>query len=145
MGNCLVLENKFVKVMKIDGKVLGYQTPLKVHQVLSDCIRHAISDTLPVQIPLSPDSSMRSGHLYYLLPPPLRSKDVKSTKKEPTQGTGLVRVKIVITKQDLKDMLAKGVLSVDEIVSRLQNKESSDSISNRNCSGWKPDLHSIPE
>ncbi|KAL5710646.1 hypothetical protein ACHQM5_021185 [Ranunculus cassubicifolius] len=142
MGNCLVSENKFVQVMKIDGKILEYRSPLKVHQVVSEFPGHAISESLPVHRHLCSDTNMRSGHLYYLLPPLIPTKDVQDAK-EPKQETGPVRIKIVITRQELKEILAKGVQSVDDVVSQLQNKERRDS--NRDCSGWKPNLHSIPE
>ncbi|KAL5710647.1 hypothetical protein ACHQM5_021186 [Ranunculus cassubicifolius] len=142
MGNCLVSENKFVQVMKIDGKILEYRLPVKVHQVVSEFTGHAISDSLPPQRHLRPDTNMHSGQIYYLLPPLLPTKDVHNAK-EPKQVTGLVRIKIVITKQELKEILAKGVQSGDDMVSQLQHKEIRDS--NKNCSGWKPDLLSIPE
>ncbi|KAF9598729.1 hypothetical protein IFM89_031397 [Coptis chinensis] len=153
MGNCLVLQDKFVKIMKTDGKILEYQTPLRVQQVLSEFSGHAISDSLPVQRHLCADTDMLSGRLYYLLPPPLPTKEanksmitVSSTKEETKQGTGVVRIKIVITKQELKEMLAKGgIPSVDDMVSQLQKKTKDEVDCDRNCNGWKPVLQSIPE
>ncbi|KAF9603386.1 hypothetical protein IFM89_035832 [Coptis chinensis] len=152
MGNCLVLQDKFVKIMKTDGKILEYQTPLRVQQVLSEFTGHAISDSLPVQQHLCADTDMLSGHLYYLLPPPLPTKEadksmtVSSTKEETKQGTGVVRIKIVITKQELNEMLAKGgIPSVDDMVSQLQKKTKDEVDGDRNCNGRKPVLQSIPE
>ncbi|PIA28257.1 hypothetical protein AQUCO_07200126v1 [Aquilegia coerulea] len=154
MGNCLVHQDNIIKIMKMDGKILEYQSPLKVHQVLSEFTGHAISDTLPVHRHLCPEMDLLQGHLYYLLPPPLPSKEtIKSTmtvsnntKEGGKQSNGGVRIKIVITKQELKEMLAKGGLSINDMVSQLQNKKSKDEVDiNGNCKGWKPLLQSIPE
>ncbi|XP_042512569.1 uncharacterized protein LOC122087482 [Macadamia integrifolia] len=163
MGNCLALQEKVekvIKVMKTDGKVLEYQEPLRVHQVLSEFAGHAISDTLPVLRHLHPNTQMISGRNYYLLPPPLPSSGscelpVASNPitTEPTgHGNGVVRVKIVITKQKLEEMLRKEGLSVDEIISHLQNGQSKgkdvgncDDESRSSSRVWKPVLESIPE
>ncbi|KAL5710644.1 hypothetical protein ACHQM5_021183 [Ranunculus cassubicifolius] len=146
MGNCLISSQKFVQVMKIDGSIVEYQVPVKVHQVLSEFEYHAISDSLPVIQHLSSNTDMHSGRIYYLLPPPLPAKAVKDTRGE-SKGTrtGIVRIKMVMTKQELKEMLTKGIVSVDQMVSELRNIEDRDRDSNRNCSGWKPVLRSIAE
>ncbi|XP_057513643.1 uncharacterized protein LOC130795522 [Actinidia eriantha] len=150
MGNCLVMQEKVIKVMKPDGKVLEYKAPTKVHQVLSDFASHAISDTLPVVRHLRPDAEMIGGHLYYLLllplPPPAGEKINKAG-----QERGVVRIKVVISKQDLEMMLRKGVVSLDGMVSQLQKKQSMnqhdkfDVAGKRSREGWKPLLESIPE
>ncbi|KAK9289589.1 hypothetical protein L1049_007745 [Liquidambar formosana] len=158
MGNCLVLQEKVIKIMKIDGKILEYKAPMKVHQVLSEFSGHAVSDTLPVYRHLQPDTQMVAGHLYYLLPLPLPSPDVdkkmlrfSNPAAEGGRGTGVVRIKLVITKQELKEMLRKGGLAVDDMVCQLQNKQSINGIDKfdggdgGNCKGWKPLLQSIPE
>ncbi|KAF8396404.1 hypothetical protein HHK36_018023 [Tetracentron sinense] len=129
MGNCLVLQEKVIKIMKMDGKFLEYQPPLQVHQVLSEFSGHAISDTLSVVRRLRPDTKMRTGRTYYLLPPPLlpstevakRMSILSNTIKEAADGTGVVRIKIVITKQELKEMLRKGGVLVDKMVPQLQS------------------------
>ncbi|XP_043693341.1 uncharacterized protein LOC122643828 [Telopea speciosissima] len=165
MGNCLASsQEKVIKVMKTDGKVLEYKQPLRVHQVLSEFAGHAISDTLPVFRHLHPNTQMLSGRHYYLLPPPLPSSCSDDSSKLPvasnptpaepaghgSSGGVAVRVKIVITKQKLEEILSKGVLSVDEIISHLQNGKSKDVVGinddeSRSSRVWKPVLESIPE
>ncbi|PSS23582.1 Protein of unknown function DUF4228, plant protein [Actinidia chinensis var. chinensis] len=159
MGNCLVMQEKVIKVMKPDGKVLEYNAPIKVHQVLSDFAGHAISDTLPVVRHLRPNSDMIGGHLYYLLHlpvPPLacekkRVNFASSEREEAIQGSGVVRIKVVMSKQNLEVMLRNGVVSLDDLVSQLQKKQSTnqndkfDAAGNRSREGWKPLLESIPE
>lgn len=158
MGNCLALQEKIIKVMKPDGKVLEYKAPLKVHQVLSEFSGYGISDTLPATQHLRKDMEMVGGHLYYLIPAPPPSPETQKKvvrfsdpKFEADQGTGVVRIKLVITKQELKEMLQKGGVTVDHVISQLQsgqgikevNKLDIDDIGN--CRGWKPALESIPE
>uniref|UniRef100_A0A5B6ZAP8 Uncharacterized protein n=1 Tax=Davidia involucrata TaxID=16924 RepID=A0A5B6ZAP8_DAVIN len=158
MGNCLVLQEKVIKVMKTDGKVLEYRAPMKVHQVLSEFSGHEISDTLPVVRHLRPETELFGGHLYYLLPlpvpPPEFDKKMlrfSNPVVEAEQGSGVVRIKLVISKQELEVMLRKGGVSIDHIVPQLQKKQGTngvvkfDSDGNGKCKGWKPLLESIPE
>ncbi|KAL6337089.1 hypothetical protein AAG906_036403 [Vitis piasezkii] len=158
MGNCLAQQEKIIKIMRPDGKVLEYKTPLKVQQVLSEFSGCAISDTLPVIQHLRKDMEMVGGQLYYLIPVPLPSPEVEKKalrfsdpQVEADQGTGVVRIRLVITKQELKEMLRKGGVSVDHMVSQLQRGQGRNGVhkldvdGNGNCRGWKPVLESIPE
>lgn len=151
MGNCIAVQEKVIKVMKTNGEILEYRAPIKVQQLLSDHAGHAVSDQLPAVRHLRPDSSMVSGHLYYLLPSP--EFDRKEVEGEKQGRSGVVRIKVVIRKQELEVMLTKGeVLSVDDLVSisQLQQKKQSDddndnSFDGNRRRGWKPVLASIPE
>ncbi|KAM7526049.1 hypothetical protein LguiA_015951 [Lonicera macranthoides] len=150
MGNCIAVQEK---VMKTNGDILEYRAPIKVQQLLSDHAGHAVSDQIPAVCHLRPDSNMVSGHLYHLLPSP--EFDQKKVEGEKQGGSGAVRIKILIRKQELEVMLTKGeVLSVDDLVSisQLQQKKQSDDDNNNNNSfdgncrgGWRPVLASIPE
>ncbi|KAK9122794.1 hypothetical protein Sjap_012396 [Stephania japonica] len=144
MGNCLGLQNKVIRVMKTDGKVLEYRAPLRVHEVLSEFPGHAISHTLEASKCLDPHTNMLPGHLYYLH---------QLWSPSSIDNTTFVRVKVVITKQELKEMLAKGGLLVDEKMFQIENKESRGGIVTNDgeddvferCRAWKPVLQSIPE
>ncbi|XP_010912297.1 uncharacterized protein [Elaeis guineensis] len=144
MGNCLVLqEKKVIKIMRMDGKILSYQSPLIVHQVLSEFPGHAISDTLPAIDHLDPATDMRCGQLYYLIPSKTPIKETGGT------GTGVVRIKLVISKQELKDLLLKGGVTFDSMISLVQrgpsNNNSTSGDGEEKCIGWRPALESIPE
>ncbi|XAR64683.1 hypothetical protein NMG60_11008459 [Bertholletia excelsa] len=157
MGNCLVMQDKVIKVVKTDGKVLEYRAPIKAHQVLSDFSGHAISDTHPATRHLQPDSELAGGRVYYLLTlpaaPPAAAPEKKRVrfavpaKDGGRQGTGVVRIKLVISKKELEAMLRNGAFSVDDMVSDLQKKQSTDDQKNTNSGdgAWKPVLESIPE
>lgn len=157
MGNSLGLQDKVIKIRKTDGKILTYKAPMKVHQILSEFPGHAISDTLPVLRHLKPDTKLHKNHVYYLLPLPLSSPKVGKKKtvrfanpeEEAVQESGVVRIKLVITKKELQEMIQKGVVAVDEMVSQLHIKKGIDSAdeftADDDNKGWKPDLESIPE
>ncbi|RLN29186.1 uncharacterized protein C2845_PM05G05360 [Panicum miliaceum] len=58
---------------------------------------------------------------------------------------GAARVKLVISKQELKKMLDKEGMSLDDMVS-LMRKEATDREQQEECrGGWRPALESIPE
>ncbi|KAI3471815.1 hypothetical protein Pfo_028468 [Paulownia fortunei] len=163
MGNCLVLQEKtVVNVMKTDGKIIEYKSPIKVHQVLSEFSHHAISDKLPVVKHLHPNAEMLGGHLYHLLPLPVAPQPTEKKKKavrfsddvveEARQTTGVVRIKLVISKQELQAMLGKGGVSVEDMISQVQKEPSTNKIQsierddgNMSSKGWLPALESIPE
>ncbi|KAG2729428.1 hypothetical protein I3843_01G244200 [Carya illinoinensis] len=157
MGNSFVLQTKAIKIMKTDGKVLRYKAPMKVQQVLSEFPGHAISDTLPVLRHLKPETKLLRDHVYHLVPLPLPSPKVGKKKKvrfanpegEEVQESGVVRIKLIITKKELLEILEKGVDSVGEKVSQLQSKSctggAGEYAGDNNCRGWMPDLESIPE
>ncbi|TKV99311.1 hypothetical protein SEVIR_8G034400v4 [Setaria viridis] len=57
---------------------------------------------------------------------------------------GSVRVKLVISKQELKKMLDKEGMSLDDMVSLMRKEQASDREQDC-CGGWRPALESIPE
>lgn len=62
-------------------------------------------------------------------------------------AAAVVRVKLVISKQELRKMLDKEGVSLDDMVSSLVRKEASggDREQELCCGGWRPALESIPE
>lgn len=164
MGNCLVLQEKVIKVMKPDGKVLEYRSPIKVFEVLSEFSGHAISETTLANQHLRPETRLLGGHLYYLVSLPLQPQGVVKKKKkvrfsepekEPDQqetSSKVVRIKLVISKQELQELLKTGGVSVDEMVSQLhtdKTKDISDVFNHDDAQRaegyWKPVLESIAE
>lgn len=162
MGNCLVLQQKLVSVMKTDGKIIEYKAPIKVHQVLSEFSNHSLSDKLPVVKHLHPNTEMLQGHLYYLLPLPVAPQPTETKKKikktvrfsediveqeEERRTSGVVRIKLVITKQELQAMLGKEGVSVEDMLSQKPIKigDVNEEDGNICLKGWLPALESIPE
>lgn len=139
--------------MRPDGKILEYRAPINVQQVLSDFSGHVISDSFQALQYLLPDTKLRGGQLYYLIPLPKPSPEVKkkvrfsTPDEESKQETGVVRIKLVISKQQLQEMLQKEGVSVDDMVSQLKDKQQIQNVDtcNNNDKIWKPVLESIPE
>ncbi|CAN4121353.1 unnamed protein product [Withania somnifera] len=168
MGNCVVLQEKVVRVMRTDGKILEYKAPIKVHQVLSQFSDHVISSSFQVNHQnLLPDDDMLGGRIYYLLPklPPPKPAKKKKVKfaddplvEENTKPkTDVVRIKLVISKKELQALLMRtegGLVTVDHITQRrVQEQISTNDIkssviedySTDHGKGWKPVLDNIPE
>ena len=126
MGNFLIRRNKMIiKVIKTNSEVLEYKPPVKDNQVLSQHANHAISGIFPVV-----------RHLEH--EPPVTS--LEHAKNPKTS----VKIKLVITKQELGLMLNKGKISVGDLVSHIGKNGSL--IKNETRDGkWKPRLESIPE
>ncbi|KAE8731110.1 hypothetical protein F3Y22_tig00002840pilonHSYRG00267 [Hibiscus syriacus] len=159
MGNCLIREEKVIRVMKTDGKILEYQPPIKVHQVLSDFSAHALSDSFAGFHHLRPNAKLLPGLLYYLifLPSPtqkskkktVRFSNVPDVNDEQGRGHGIVRIKLMISKKELQDLVQKGV-SVHDLASQMHKSKQStngdDIFDGDNCRRrWKPALESIAE
>ncbi|MED6206727.1 hypothetical protein PIB30_029583 [Stylosanthes scabra] len=182
-------ENNMVRVMKSDGKILEYKPPIKVHQVLAQFSgHHAISQSLQPIHHLHPNTKLLKGHIFYLVPvssPSLQSPSPRSSSKKKKvrfaeqevvvmeekgakensintnddDKNGVVRIKVVISKQKLLDMMMQKaeIISVDELLSLADhggrvieechdNNNNNNHDNNNNGSiGWKPCLESIPE
>ncbi|ERM98527.1 hypothetical protein AMTRI_Chr09g38560 [Amborella trichopoda] len=155
MGNCVLVpqatrplmleaeEENIVRIAKTDGKILEYRAPLVVEQVLTTFEGQALYTSGISSDSLSKDYRLKPGQPYYLMP----NKTVEEPASTEEQGLeresgGVVRLKVVITKQQLQELLAKSI-SVADVISSLRNMEDG---SNRGHSrGWRPCLETIHE
>ncbi|KAG7576688.1 hypothetical protein ISN45_Aa03g010380 [Arabidopsis thaliana x Arabidopsis arenosa] len=160
--------------MRNDGKVVEYRGPMKVHNILTQFSpQYSLFDSLTNNCHLHPQAKLLCGRLYYLLP---REKHVKKTKKKvrfanPEVGkeeeeedrltdccdntnektNGVVRVKMVVSKQELEKLLLGG--SVHEMVYRTLAKQhmcdddahDDHDAHDESHKSWRPLLDSIPE
>ncbi|KAE8666158.1 fus3-complementing family protein [Hibiscus syriacus] len=138
MGNCLVAEEKVIRVMEPGGKILEYQPPINVQQVLSNFSSHALSDSFSSFCHLRHDAKLLSGKLYYLVPLPSPSKkgkkkvwfsnpEVYNNDDQENPG-GVVRIKLIISKQELQELLEKGGVSAKDMVSQIQSKQNTSDV-----------------
>ncbi|KAF7816636.1 uncharacterized protein G2W53_030605 [Senna tora] len=154
MGNCLALskptsgspmpkQDNIVRVAKPDGKTLEFSTPIVVKEVLEKfpAFNIGASNSKEASRPLPPDVELKAGRLYYLLPN--LSCIGSCIEKGGSEGI-MKRVKIVITKQQLQQLVTKQI-SIDEVLSKVQSSNSSSSRTVDLQSDWKPKLDSIPE
>ena len=137
MGNCLVLEDKEgIKIKRMDGHILKHDSPLKVPQALPKFTGHTISGGISAARNLNKMADMQSGHLYHLQRP----------KKMQTNETGSVRIKLVISKQELKQILEKEGLTLEDMMSQIQKEPRySHKREKKRSLMWKPALESISE
>ncbi|XP_054804280.1 uncharacterized protein LOC129307368 [Prosopis cineraria] len=154
MGNCLVLQENIVKIVKTDGKVLEYKAPIKVHQVLTQFSGHEISESLPVVRHLQPSTKLLRGQLYYLVPPAPKAAAKKVRFANPEveseeEESRVVRIKVVISKKELQNMLCKGGISINNILPLVRDENGEDhdgeDKTDYGCQEWKPALETIPE
>lgn len=153
--------------MKTDGKILEYKSPTRVFQVLSDFSGHEISDAVPVTHHLHRTAKLLSGHLYFLIPKEPHEKKPKKAVRfaEPeketasaTTGGGVVRIKVVMTKKELQEMVERGGISAEEMICKIKNgrgeissrsemeeEEEEEEDEESELQRWKPVLESIPE
>ncbi|XP_010558222.1 PREDICTED: uncharacterized protein LOC104826943 [Tarenaya hassleriana] len=160
MGNCLVLENRVVKIVRNDGKILEYREPVKAHQILSRFSGHRLFDTLTTtQQHLNPEATLLCGRVYRLSPAPSENPNPNPKKKkvrfatpeveaersredgDDERNVKVVRVRIVLSKQELQKLLEGG--SVHEMAYQTLDKQdlviSHDLVCNKHA------LDSIPE
>jgi len=117
MGNCLVIQDR--KEIKIMSVVDG-----------SEVLKMPSPGSLKVQEALTEPG---------VLP-------VKAPAAAVVDPAGAVRVKLVISKQELKKMLDKEGMSLDDMVSLMRKDAAIDREQQQECcGGWRPALESIPE
>ncbi|KAF7830787.1 uncharacterized protein G2W53_013120 [Senna tora] len=153
MGNCLGLcelssrygmvgdlglKNKVVRVAKMDGKILEFSSPVLVKQVLTNFPALGICASKEASQFLSPEYELKAGRLYYLLPSSTNVSCIGNT--EGCGGTK--RVKVVITKKQLQQLVSKQI-SIEDLLSLSQVPHSDRSSDLQN--NWRPKLDSIPE
>ncbi|CAK7324272.1 unnamed protein product [Dovyalis caffra] len=142
IGSCIrfpeTKHEEVLQVVKTDGKVLEFSNPILVKDILVNFSGSGIGLTKEAIEHLPPSYELKLGNVYHILPPaPVISPVVD--REEEASG-GVKRIKVVITKQQLQQLLTKEI-SVEEVLLGLEQKSSSlDSPRN-----WKPKLESIPE
>ncbi|GKV25511.1 hypothetical protein SLEP1_g34943 [Rubroshorea leprosula] len=155
MGNCLApcschgafkaKSKKVLQIVKMDGKILEFKTPALVRDVLVNFSSIGIGLSKSALERLPPDCELKLGKVYYFLPPSSSGSTEASTAKEHNSSMAdtraVKRIKVLITKQQLQQLLSKQ-LTMEEILSS-QKKNSCYIIDE--STNWKPKLESIPE
>ncbi|WZZ37714.1 hypothetical protein YC2023_033973 [Brassica napus] len=164
------MEKKLIKIVRNDGKVLEYRKPICVHHILTQFSGHSVFDN-NTSCHLPPDAMLLSGRLYYLLPTTINKKktkkvtfadpEVKQEERLPSEedeqhhgdtdesksnrddnkSVSVVRMKIVVRKQELEKLLQGG--SVHEMMYQTLEKQvlhtDDDDDDNLECNGgWRP-------
>jgi hypothetical protein len=152
MGNCVAPCNtskepcitdvaakpeRVLQVVKMDGKVLEFSMPTTVKDILVNFSGTGIGLSKEASEHLPPNYELKMGKVYYMLP-----ADISSTPDDVEKADiGVKRIKIVITKQQLQDLLTKQI-SVEDVLLGLEKRTCDSLDSPKN---WTPKLESIPE
>ncbi|XVF53303.1 hypothetical protein PTKIN_Ptkin05aG0088500 [Pterospermum kingtungense] len=140
-------------LLKFSGSGIGLSKTVSQHlplhyELKMGKVYYILPSVDPVEAPAlesnsdsSVDNTQKTGVVDPVEAPALESKSDSSVDN--TQKTGVVkRIKVVITKQELQQLLTKQI-SVEKIISGLENRSDHKFVSSpRN---WKPNLESIYE
>ncbi|KAI3410531.1 uncharacterized protein J3R85_018730 [Psidium guajava] len=145
-------QGKALQIVKLDGKIAKLAAPVLVKDLstnLGGSSGISLSKGDAKQLPLNYE--LKPGKVYYVLPAAaaaaaatISPERVPSPAGQSEQSGGVKkRIKIVITKQQLQQLLSKSV-SVEEVLIGIDKGDCQDRGlgSPRN---WKPRLDSIPE
>lgn len=151
MGNCLVLQRpnassrvnvagdkKIIRVVKIDGKIVEYRHSMLVKDLLMDLVGYGIGASSKASQHLPPNHELRVGNTYYLLP---SSGEEMSSETGRDCPAGSKRIKLIIPKQQLEELLSKKI-SMEDVVASLRIDTPDDVAC---TTSWRPRLETILE
>lgn len=133
-------QSKVVRVVKLDGKIIEFSSPILVKDVLKNFpeLHLGASNEASESEHLCPDYELRAGRLYFLLRSQCGSSSNGSSIGNSEMASGSKRVKIVITRKQL-EMLVSKQISLEDVLSQGHYRNFDLSS---NCKGK---LDSIPE
>ncbi|CAB4289042.1 unnamed protein product [Prunus armeniaca] len=134
MVNCFVLskQEKVLRVVKTDGKVLEFRAPTFVKDMLMNFSGSGISVSKQASELLPPNYKLKLGKVYYMIPllgsvasDAISAGIISSVDVTEKDRAATRRIKIFITKQQLQELLTKKI-SVQEVLSAsgLEQKSS---------------------
>ncbi|KAH6766881.1 hypothetical protein C2S52_017864 [Perilla frutescens var. hirtella] len=127
---------KFLQVVKVDGKVMEFTTPLLVKELLINFEGFGVKSSRKYCKVLPPCFELQLGKTYYLFPKNQAAADGA------VSTAAVKRIKVVITKKQLEELLSKKT-SVENIIFGIDKAFTTDLATM--SSSWKPNLVAIPE
>ncbi|KAK2995899.1 hypothetical protein RJ640_028307 [Escallonia rubra] len=152
MGNCFALckpasrihsctgavpckDRGVVQIMKMDGKIVEFAAPILVKNALVQFSGLNVGLSREASQYLPSDYELKLGNMYHFLPNSssacavqnlgLAEGETPATRIEKEQGGSVKRIKVVITKQQLQDLLAKQTLKVGTCCTQPQDTHTS--------------------
>ncbi|KAK3042859.1 hypothetical protein RJ639_001132 [Escallonia herrerae] len=139
MGNCFALckpasrihsctvavpckDRGIVQIMKMDGKIVEFAAPILVKNALVQFSGLNVGLSKEASQYLPSDYELKLGNMYHFLPSSsacavqnlgLAEGETPATRIDKEQDGSVKRIKVVITKQQLQDLLTKQVLIED--------------------------------
>ncbi|KDP32098.1 hypothetical protein JCGZ_12559 [Jatropha curcas] len=147
MGNCFPWPNFNIfrkrKSFETDGKITEYKKPMLVKDILINFSGYGVSISKKPLQALPYNYKLKIGYVYYLFP----ASGVSDGGDSVTAATGTTteRIKLIITKQELQELLSNKI-SAEEMCLLGVNNEDDDKWRGTNSSSrWRPVLETIPE
>ncbi|GAB4826116.1 hypothetical protein Ancab_008986 [Ancistrocladus abbreviatus] len=134
-GDAKARNVKVLQVLKIDGKILEFRAPLLVKDLLASYPCFYAGVFREATQPLPPDYELKLGKVYYLLPSPDSYADGER------KVGGSKRIKVVITKQQLRQLMSKEI-GPEDVLLGINQRPCSSEVSSL---AWSPSLEAIPE
>uniref|UniRef100_A0A803L2C5 Uncharacterized protein n=1 Tax=Chenopodium quinoa TaxID=63459 RepID=A0A803L2C5_CHEQI len=140
MGNLLGLcavggstsnQDKVLQVMNVhDRKILEFRAPIKVKDLLKNYPNFYVGLFKEATQPLPLEYKLEVGKIYYLLPcfsatilEPNNIGDVSSSSSPiPKPRNGVVRIKMVITRKQLRQLLSSQAMRVETMLLEIGKK-----------------------
>uniref|UniRef100_A0A803MUV0 Uncharacterized protein n=1 Tax=Chenopodium quinoa TaxID=63459 RepID=A0A803MUV0_CHEQI len=139
MGNLLGLcavggstsnQDKVLQVMKVhDGKILEFRAPIKVKDLLKNYPNFYVGLFKEATQPLPLEYKLKVGEIYYLLPcfsativEPTNIGKVSSSSPISKPRNGVVRIKMVITRKQLRQLLSSQAMRVETMLLEIGKK-----------------------
>ncbi|XP_058206280.1 uncharacterized protein At1g66480-like [Rhododendron vialii] len=153
MGNCVGgaaadKRHRVLRIVKVDGKILELKSPITVNDLLENFSGFGVFVSETASQSLPPACELKMGKIYHLRPSPISSGIISPTSTTPAVETeetgGVKRIKVVITKQQLQELLSKRI-SVEDVLSGLGVSERTSSCIDSHSNCWKPKLEPIQE
>ncbi|KAJ7959420.1 hypothetical protein O6P43_019998 [Quillaja saponaria] len=142
-SGALPKQDKIVKVVMLNGKIVEFGRPTVVKDILMQFSASGIGISKESSEHLPPDYKLKRGKLYYLLPSVSSAGPETSCSSNREQAGGIKRIKVVLTKQQLQELVTEKI-SLEDIL--LQSQVQSISCHSVDLpTNWKPKLDSIPE
>ncbi|RZC57190.1 hypothetical protein C5167_004489 [Papaver somniferum] len=128
----------------MNGKVaVEYRSSVLVKDVLKNFQGFGVGISQGSSQILPPDYELKTGNVYYLLPNP------QSVNKTDSQLCGEVKqIKVIITKQQLQELLTKKG-SIEDMIAKVSeglfDDQGHTDVNDRTPRSWRPELETIPE
>ncbi|XP_056694480.1 uncharacterized protein [Spinacia oleracea] len=114
-GSTSSKQDEVLQVMKVnDGKLLEFRAPIKVKDLLKNYPNFYVGIFKEATQPLPLEYKLKIGKIYYLLPCFIATI--------PNPRNGVVRIKMVITKKQLRQLLSNHTVKIDTILLDIGKK-----------------------
>ncbi|KAI3848706.1 hypothetical protein MKX03_025080 [Papaver bracteatum] len=134
---------KVVRVLKMNGKVaVEYRSSVLVKDVLVNFTGFGVGISEESSQTLPPNYELRTGNVYYLHP-----ANSQSAVNNQNLCGEVKQIKVIITKQQLQELLTKKG-SIEDMIAKVSKglfDHEHNNVDDDTPRSWRPELETIPE